>query len=356
MLLRSLDELVNSPTIGIAIKILGSVGSVVFGIKALGTKARDDDGKLTRPGKIAFVGILVSAAIASSSSLYDFASANSKDQAAKEQTDRLRLSVQRGYYPLRGATVDFTVALNKDFDGLDEYKKTIKKAFSLDPQCKKTVQFICDTDDPDEPKDYNYTIPKNSSLFPQSKSAFRKTIDSLSIEVLMLRAIPQLGKMPKYERLGSFNIELGSEVPKEWQLEYDEDSKSLFLNVRDYQIPEKETKSAKVFSLVDFTPGAIAVGNSIFNPYTTHTNWSVDEVLSFIKSLSTGLDVRSLKLSFSSPRAFEFYRYSSPLDDGEVAAIPCHSGDGDFLVLKTPSDIEQRNRLASIPRLYRKQR
>jgi hypothetical protein len=108
--------------VGVLLKLLGSAGSAYFGILALGTKARDDAGKMTRQGYVALIGILVSALLASTSTIYDYYSSASKDKQSLARTEQAKLDAQRTNYPMRGISAVVAVSFAKDFPALTAYR------------------------------------------------------------------------------------------------------------------------------------------------------------------------------------------------------------------------------------------
>lgn len=171
----------------------------------------------------------------------------------------------------------------------------------------------------------------------------------MSFEVLMLKSItPKPGEI-QYKRLGAFNIALGAEAPANWELLFDYDSKSLFLFVLQYPVTDQAIGDSKVYSIVDFVPGIIAVGNSTYTPHTWHKDSGVDiqQIRSFMTALVTGIDMGDVTLSFAYPRAIQFHSYTSPF--GDVAATKCQGKDGKYLALKTINDIDSQTDLTISP-------
>jgi len=337
--MQKLIEICTSPAFGFCVKLLAGIAAVGFGLMGVGAQTRNDDDSLTTKGWVALVGIVVSGALALASVTYDYFVGQRAAKADAQKSQRLLLSVQRGIYPLRGITADFAVKMVRDFTGLAEYKAQVRKKVSSNRTCQRTSDFSCD-EDPDEKT--TYVIPSSSSLFPKTGSEFRKVIDNISLEVLIFRkTAPDSGKI-EYKRLGSFNVDLGRKAPDDWNLEYDYNSDSLFLNATGYRVPDDAPIGSHVYSIVDFVPGLIAVGNSRTWTKTCSQAGGCDfqQFIKFMSDLRSGLEIATATLSFDYPKQFSLNKYSSPF--GDVAAMECRNNDGNYLVLKTPDDIDSQ--------------
>jgi hypothetical protein len=343
--LNKITEFLTSPAFGFYVKFIAGFAAAGFGLMGVGAKTRNDDNSLTGKGRIALVGILVSGLFAAASVTYDYFVAQKAARSETEKSRRLLLSVQRGIYPLRGIKANFVVRLSKDFAGLAEYSARVRKAIDADRDCTHTIQFTCD--DPEARTDY--MISSSSSLFPEKGSKFRRVLENLSLEVLMLKRTYTKPGEAKYDRVGSFNIDVGSADPNDWHLQYSYDDTSLYLQVNKYHLEDDAPVGSQVYSLVDFIPGVIAVGNSKTTPHACHTAGGCDfkEFTSLMKALVSGLDVANASLSFGYPKGFEFNRYASPF--GDFAAIECSDENAKYLVLKTPDDIELQSILSINP-------
>src|SRR5438093_2912777 len=119
-------EFLKSDTFGFYFKVVSGLAATVFGMLGIGTKTREDNGKLTRNGKIALTGIIVSGICALGSSVYEFTTSQERGREEREKSQRLMLSVQRGIYPLRDLKMSVEISLDRDFIGLAEYKKSLK--------------------------------------------------------------------------------------------------------------------------------------------------------------------------------------------------------------------------------------
>jgi len=343
--LHKFTEFLTSPAFGFYVKFIAGFAAAGFGLMGVGAKTRNDDNSLTSKGRIALVGILVSGFFAAASVTYDYFVAQKAARSEAERSQRLLLSVQRGIYPLRGIKANFAVRLSKDLAGLTEYSARVQKTIAADRDCVHTNQFTCD--DPEVRTDY--VIPSSSSLFPEKGSKFRRILENLSLEILMLKRTYAKSGEVKYDRVGSFNVDIGVVVPNDWYLQYSYDDTSLYLGVNNYHLGDDAPIGSQVYSLVDFIPGVIAIGNSKTTPHTCHIAGGCDfkEFTSLMNALVSGLDVANASLSFGYPKNFEFNRYPSPF--GDFAAMQCSNDSAKYLALKTPDDIEVQSILSIDP-------
>lgn len=115
--MNTLKLFFTSPLFGFLLKLLSGLAAAAFGLFGIGTKTRDDNGKFTRDGRIALIGVLVAGVIAGTTSIYEFSVGHEKDRQEHLQSQRLMLSVQRGLYPLRGVSGELRLTFTQDFAG-----------------------------------------------------------------------------------------------------------------------------------------------------------------------------------------------------------------------------------------------
>jgi hypothetical protein len=109
---KTIITFLTSDAFGFVLKLVSGISTAIFALYGIGVKTREDnDGPLTKAGKIALTGVLVSAAIGGASASYDFYSGQSKQEAERQTNERLMLSVRRGIYPLKGMRADVTYRL-----------------------------------------------------------------------------------------------------------------------------------------------------------------------------------------------------------------------------------------------------
>ncbi len=174
----------TSSAFGFVLKLVAGIATAGFGILGIGAKTRDDAGRLTSEGKVALIGILISAIIGGASGVYDFVSGQRAAEVERQKSQRLMLSVQRGIYPLRGITGDLVIGFRQDFLGLADYKTTLRKALPAHG-CTETPEYYCEDDNDSGTV---WAIPERSPLFPRRNSAVRRVLDQLGVSVSLVSA------------------------------------------------------------------------------------------------------------------------------------------------------------------------
>jgi hypothetical protein len=248
--------------LGLVLKLLGSVGAAYFGMMALGTKARDDSGKMTAPGRVALIGILVSAALASASTIYDYSSGQSRDAESKSRSDQARLDMERLRYPLRGTAAAVYVSFSQDFPALTEYKKEMTKALPKDShKCAYSKDFQCVDEDDDG---ILYDIPFGSRLYPKSGDLLRKVLDSLAISISFIKP----GKGPgddHFHRIGTLGFLPAQFGQSQALIEFAPSTGKLSYGFREVKVPDEVIAHSEIYSLADAFPGFVTASALIVN-------------------------------------------------------------------------------------------
>jgi hypothetical protein len=82
---KTIITFLTSDAFGFVLKLVSGISTAIFALYGIGVKTREDnDGPLTKAGKIALTGVLVSAAIGGASASYDFYSGQSKQEAERQ--------------------------------------------------------------------------------------------------------------------------------------------------------------------------------------------------------------------------------------------------------------------------------
>ena len=127
--MKSILDFLKSDTFGFLLKLLAGIAAAGFGIFGVGIETRDKDGKLTRYGRIALIGIIcagVLAVLAVATSTYELVTGQQKAAQDRLKSEQLMLSVQRGLYPLRGMRFRAQIKIDDSFIGVREYKESLK--------------------------------------------------------------------------------------------------------------------------------------------------------------------------------------------------------------------------------------
>lgn len=344
--MNKLITYLTSPTFGFFLKLFAGFAGASFGILGLGTKARDGNGKLTRNGRIALVGILLAGSLGISSLVYDYVVGQQRARSERQRTERLMLSVQRGIYPLRGVKVSFEMELGSDFEPLARYKRDLRDRISRDRDCQRTRPgFNCygtyGTDD-DETV-YSYRIYSSSPFFPKDPSPILKILKSLYISVGIYKStsmdenINHGGDQLTY--LGRFFVKCKDPSKDGW-LTYDYERNSITFGVDRCAMSDADVAEAGVYSLVDFFPGAIEALAISDNAFCNDLRLNGDPCNNVIAGLNNELRLRNLNFEFSYPKSLSLY-------EGGIA-VRCTTTWGNYLALRLPADIEWLDSLGNI--------
>jgi len=335
--LPTLATALLSSTFGFVLKLVSGISAAAFGMLGIGTKTRDDDGALTRQGKIALSGVLVSLFIGATSSVYDFVTFQESARAEQQKSQRLLLSVQRALYPLRQMTAVFRVSFHKDFKELANFKRELRKAVAADKYCRKSNArpFSCNFGKFDNP--YYYAVRGSSPLFPRADSVFGTVLQDMSIRFWIYKESAATSgnaeEGPQYSLSGTFLIDPKTHTPERWELVYDYESDTVAMDVLQDELPDSDIFTSEVYSLVDFSPGAIAAAPDIL------TGASCEDFMRHgIKNCAEEVDDALLDLTLD--RLQLFFRYPKTLLFSSDSSMQCDYASRRFLTLWLPLDIE----------------
>jgi hypothetical protein len=317
--------------------LVSGISAAAFGVLGIGTKTRDDDGSLTRQGNLALIGILVSLFIGAASSVYDFATSKESARIEQQKSQRLLLSVQRALYPLRQVTAVFRVSFHKDFRELATFKRELRKAVAADKHCLNlnARPLSCKVGDFHDP--YNYAVLRSSPLFPRTNSIFGTVLQDMSIRFWIYKEVAATGddggKGPQYSMSGTFLIDPKIHTPERWELVYDYESDTVAMDVLQDELPDSNIFASEIYSLVDFSPGAIAAAPDILAGASCE-----DFMRHGIKNCAEEVDDALLELTLE--RLQLFFRYPKTLLFDSESGMQCDYASRRFLTLWLPSDIE----------------
>jgi hypothetical protein len=336
--MNTLKLFFTSPLFGFLLKLLSGLAAAGFGLFGIGTKTRDDKGKLTRDGRIALIGVLVAGVIAGTSSIYEFSVGQEKDRQEHLQSQRLMLSVQRGLYPLRGVSGDLRLTFTQDFAGLTPYKEILRQQLPPPHQkCKPTQDFSCF----DEDEGGNvYGIPEKSRLFPKQESLVGTILNGLGLGFRLVKLGPGNGD-PNYNLIASFDFVLRDGIPKDRMLTFSPGSGKFGYVIGHFDIPDERTTRATVYSLVEVFPGFISASMDVdrsFDCDATKKLGVPDCFDTIHKPISDGLKINKLRLRFPYPKAINF-------DDQDIRCKFFDEGEG--LLVMLPDDIEHVDELGN---------
>jgi len=251
----------TSEMFGFLLKLFSGLAAAAFGMLGIGTKTREDDGRLTRNGKIALAGIIVAGLLGVGTSVYDFAAGQKKARDAAKESQLLMLSVQRGLYPLREMKLTVRVSMSEDFPGAREYEKWLRARIRRNSDCKVQSSPLKCTFQSVGPNRSTYSIPTSSGLFPSTKTQLRSSFNAFDIYVRLYayQRTDTLDK-PTYQPSGRpFRISWSDELPARTTLKYNLPEQTLNLDFDEIGLVGNAAKTGGVYSLADIAPGMIAM-------------------------------------------------------------------------------------------------
>ena len=299
-------EFFTSETFGFLLKLFAGLATAAFGILGIGTETRDRQGKLTRNGWIALIGIVVAGLFAIGTSVYEFSNGQVKAEQDRLKSEQLLRSVRRGIYPFRGMTVSYSLDFDQGIPGIAEYKAKLRRAIADNKENCKNEQYLTCTDfDNRSVKPIGYSIPSTSPLFPK-KSEFITTIKGAFVTFEIYRRSPgkEDERVDSYKFLGEFSAGVWTNWKSEWWLSYDLRNDHISATVERVEIPDAELAGTKLYSLVDFVPGLMVASPSFSNDFAC----SLDKTPECESNTSAArhLMVHNIQLGFRYPKYIEF--------------------------------------------------
>ena len=166
------------------VKGLGTVASVAFGIYAIGSKTlRDDHGSLTKAGRVALIGLVISFLVSISAQLLEGIQRAESARAEARRYEQLLRGSLYSSLGTRETLLDLKFSVKLDDLRLVEpdYAKRLETAYKHRTSCEESripigIQFVKTWDCDDyKIRDTGLTVAqlkfdKNSKLFPQEKS------------------------------------------------------------------------------------------------------------------------------------------------------------------------------------------
>ena len=310
---------------GFVLKLVTGVAVTIFGIVGLGTKTRDNAGKLTRNGRIALAGILVTGVLAIALNIYEFAKARKAAAEEHKRSEKLLLSVQRGIFPLRGITVEVTFAFGKDVPAFAEYQAMLRRELPKGrKKCEKTSRYGCG--DPEDDSTAAYAILPTSPLYPAASSKFANFLNNLSVQLFFLKLNPGRSAQP-YKNAGGFDFRVKNEGPR--SITFNPDTGRMEYTLKHLTVPDAEPIKSDIYSLVELFPGFIAAGPAMIDAGICPTcTRPTDEVT-----------IKGLLIKFPFPKTLRFEGMNDFLCDSKE--------HGPLAVLMLPDDIENLDELGN---------
>jgi hypothetical protein len=328
--MNTLKAFFTSPLFGFLLKLLSGFAAAGFGLFGIGAETRDKKGKLTKSGKIALVGIVVSGVIAAATSIYEFNTGQEKDRQERVQTQKLMLSVQRNLYPLRGAKIHIYIDLGRvNLKSVREYREFLAEAVPHG-SCFEQHKFSC--------KFEEYEIKQGSPLFPKSDSVMGKFISNITLEFDMYKKTEdKLGQT--FKDVGAFYASWPNALPEKTSITYSYNLQTygvMFDDVTTSGQPGGDADVGSAYSLADFIPGLIAAEVAVSDNGLCKSMGlpedpcRTNEIIPLIQQMYAD----EVTLTFPYPKGINFNSHD---------AIKCDNKIRRFLVFLVPNDIDSTN-------------
>jgi hypothetical protein len=338
---KTILDFLTSETAGFLLKLFAGIAAAAFGILGVGTKTRQDDGKLTPSGRTALIGIVVAGILAIGTSVYDFATGQKKAKEDREKSERLLLSVQRGIYPLKGISGEVRVKFTKDFVGSNEYKSMLRSALPKgNGRCVSGKDFYCW----DRDNDGNlYGVPERSPLFPKRGSRLEIVLRNIGIGVALIQPKAGLGNK-NFNKIGGFSFRLSEAEPNSAVIVFKPVTGEMQYEVRRFRIPDNLVAKSGVYSLIEVFPGFMVAGSDFSYQHVCDALKikPEQECAAATKTMVGAMQLQELMFRFDYPKGISF-------DRGDDRLITCESGEqpDDSLILMLPADIDQVDELGN---------
>lgn len=329
--MKTILDFFTSETAGFLLKLFAGIAAAAFGMLGIGTKTREDDGRLTTNGRIALIGIVVAGVLAIGTSVYDFATGQKKAQEDRKKSERLLLSVQRGIYPLKGISGEVRMRFTKDFVGAAEYKTMLRgKLPKTKGQCDSGKDYFCYHSDNNGD---TYGIREGSALFPKRGSPVELVLRNIDIDIMLIQPKAGLGNK-HFNRIGFFSFQLSEASPKSAVIAFKPATGALEYEIEEFRIPDKVASASGVYSLIEVFPGFIVAGSGLSDRLLCSELRGLD-CSKVTKSLEGAFQLDELVLRFEYPKAIHFERDNPNF-------IRCASKDpDDSLIIVLPDDIDE---------------
>jgi hypothetical protein len=219
----------------------------------IGTKTREDNGDLTRNGKIALIGIVTAGLLAIGTSIYEFATGQQKAREDHLKTERLMNSIQAGLFPIRNASAAIAIDLSDSLPGVIAYRSKLRRYIPVLTNCIETpyTEYCQNTDE-----GWMYAIPAKSALFLPRKLHKFLEHDFLKLAV----AVPSGHKEHPYTLLGHSMLPFENLHFENVHVTFTPASGRIQYVVGKFALPNESLTALSAYSLVDIFPGfAMAV-------------------------------------------------------------------------------------------------
>jgi len=334
---KSITDFLTSATFGFVLKLVACVSAAAFGVLGLGSKARDDRGKLTRQGWVALYGLITSFLIGAVSATYDFTVGQKAVAEARRRNDKLLLAAERSIFPLRGMTATVLIEFPSNIPGLAEYKSRLRQALPASrDDCRDRKEYVCDDDTE------SYDIQLTSPLFPKPASDFGRVLKYLRIHTALIRLRSDSDK-PQFANIGSFTFDLGSPSAQDTILVFTPSAQDRLTYIAaSVHISDRVAMESGVYSLADVFPGAIGASVTYDSHSLCDSRDGINNCGPLIGPLNGGMRLKRLKMIFDYPKT---------VDLDASADIECNTrSDGIMVVRLLPPTLDDIDQSANVVR------
>lgn len=223
-------------TILASLKFTGIGLSMAFGVLALLTKYRDDDGSITRWGRFALVGVFTSGLASAGAQSVELALSNEARRAAELRTlaelelnTRLLTNIERGLNPLSDVRASFWLSVSLGDPELLGFTKRFEEAveplvnrWEADPLSRDDDRAYPSSTDMNG-KVLSVSVRQNSPLFPQrSTERFAYTVfENSTITLYFYRTPIEIQKFPHFGAIEPGRVVKEPDIVMYFEQDYD---------------------------------------------------------------------------------------------------------------------------------------
>jgi hypothetical protein len=348
--MHNLYEYLTSPLVGFVLKIAALLATAGFGLMGVGVTTRDADGRLTRSGRVALAGVVVAATLSLATVVYDYAIQQRDAAIIQRRSEQLLMSVQRGLYPLRGATVEAIVRLG-EFPALARVKARMRLLIDVDRNCTKRRTGVSCYGIGADGNAFIYDVEPSLAMEPGRDIVVHEVLKSLSVHVALYRSVtgPQASAGEAVAYVGRFFVDR-RDGRGQMMLRYDRRAESVEV-IFTVGVGNERLLESGTYSLVDVLPGFVrATPNVNREDLCERAKLDKSECDAAITPAYNGLSLNEMNISFEYPKQIR-------MTSNEETRCLAEDGNGTAMGLAVAlPDVDSLDSLGNVPAEFRTRR
>jgi hypothetical protein len=295
-------------------------------------------------------GVVIAATLSLATVVYEYAIQQRDAAIIQRRSEQLLMSVQRGLYPLRGATVEAIVRLG-EFPALARVKSRILRLIDADPNCTKRRTGVSCYGIGADGNAFIYDVEPSLAMEPGGRDIVHEVLKSLYVHVALYRSVadPQRSDGEAVAYVGRFFVDRHDGRGR-MTLRYDRSAESVEV-VFTVGVGNERLLESGTYSLVDVLPGFVrATPNISEERVCERAKLDESECDAAIASVDNGLSLNEMTISFEYPKQI---RMTSTEETRCLAEDG--NGTGMGLAVALP-DVDSLDSLGKVPAEFRSRR